>query len=56
VDEENRVLDYFHPEWKGVAARGLEELGERAKSHARLNYPRSTMEATLRGYLPEQFW
>ena len=48
------VLEWFLPPHGEEAQSGLEELETVDQHHARLTYPRSGMEATLFGYLPEQ--
>ncbi len=51
---EAQLLKTFFPPHRDEASFGLEELGKGERYHARLSYPRSEMEATLSGYLPEQ--
>jgi asparagine synthase (glutamine-hydrolysing) len=49
-----QILRTFLPPHREEARAGLTELETAKQHHARLPYPRSEMEATLSGYLPEQ--
>jgi|SRR5579872_15756 len=48
------LLKWFLPPHCEQAEAGLAELETAHRHHSRLSYPRSAMEATLFGYLPEQ--
>jgi len=48
------LLKWFLPPHREEAQTGLAELEAADRRHARLTYPRSGMEATWFGYLPEQ--
>jgi asparagine synthase (glutamine-hydrolysing) len=48
------LLQSFLPRYREEAQSGLAELETADRHHARLRYPRSRMEATWFGYLPEQ--
>ena len=48
------LLKWFLPPHREEAQTGLAELETADRRHARLTYPRSGMEATWFGYLPEQ--
>jgi asparagine synthase (glutamine-hydrolysing) len=52
--ERNSTLSCFQPDYQESALAGLMELKGAAEQHARLSYPRSAMEDTASGYLPEQ--
>ena len=48
------ILKWFLPPHREEAQSGLAELETADRHHARLPYPRSAMEASWFGYLPEQ--
>jgi asparagine synthase (glutamine-hydrolysing) len=50
----DHLLKSFLPPRREEAEAGMAELETATQRHARLSYPRSEMEATLSGYLPEQ--
>src|SRR5208282_4681754 len=52
--ERKNLLKIFRTPFSSPAAQGLEELRITAQQHARLPYPKSTIEAMTTGYLPEQ--
>lgn len=51
---QDHLLKSFLPPHREEAEAGMAELETATQRHARLLYPRSEMEATLSGYLPEQ--
>ena len=53
-ERRNGLVKMFRGPFSQLAAVGLEELRAKALQHARLPYPRSAVEATMTGYLPEQ--
>ena len=53
-DGQTPLLKWFLPPHREEAQTGLAELEAADRRHARLTYPRSGMEATWFGYLPEQ--
>jgi asparagine synthase (glutamine-hydrolysing) len=52
--DQTPLLEWFLPPHREEAESGLAELKAADRRRARLAYPRSGMEATLFGYLPEQ--
>jgi asparagine synthase (glutamine-hydrolysing) len=52
--DREKILQCFAPEQRTAALVGLSEVEKGLGYHERLGYPRSLMEATVNGYLPEQ--